>query len=254
MKMEKRMMTGLVVLMAATLAHGDIQLDGGSSVSKSLIGANGGLDLRGGYALTDSVTGLAVPLAIGATFDIEFTFQAVAVGDTSVGDKIGYNGVGWDATKSLKLGFGDGLQALTVQFDLDDYNPKIALGGDSDATDETNFKFESGSSDFTSAGVQGTENSLKSAGDTATFNLSLAHTAAQTFDMTMTWGAYTTSYVYTTANVDMLSVSEFYVVANNLDADLGCEVNVVPEPATLGLFGFVGVALIAFRQHSMRGH
>lgn len=247
MKKKMTMVTLLAVAAVAVVAHGEILLDGGSSVSGSLIGANGALDLRGGYTLLDG--GSAVPLGIGETFNMDFTFQALAVGTTTNGTKIGAGGTGWDSIKSLKLGFGDGVQALALQFELMDYNPKVALGGDSDATDETNFKFESGSGEFIPSGVQDTQDALRYAGDTATFNLSVDHTAPQTFDMTLTWGAYTANYEYTSvAATDILSISEFYVVMNNLDADLGYEVTVIPEPATLGLLGLGGIAVLAIRR------
>ncbi|VGO18639.1 hypothetical protein [Pontiella sulfatireligans] len=225
------MMASLAVL-AASVAQGAILLDGGSSVSGSITNANGGADLRDSYALTDSDTGLAVPLGIGETFNIEFTLQTVAVDPTTVGDNIGRNGTGWSLNDSLKFGFGDGAQAFGVQFDLPDFNPKIEFGGDAAATSASDFKIETTgkSGEITSAGVTGTENWLRYVGDTATFNLSVTHTAAQTFDMTMTWGAYTANFVYT-GGAELSSVSDFYVVINDLDVNLGYEINVITPSA-----------------------
>jgi hypothetical protein len=245
MKKKMTMVTLLAVAAVAVVAHGDILLDGGSSVSGSITNANGGRDIRDSYALTDG--GSAVSLGIGETFNMAFTIQTLAVAPTLDGDQIGYNGTGWALNDSMKLGFGDGVQALALQFDLKDFNPKVAFGGDSDATSAGNFKLATGSGEFVSAGLTNADK-LKFVGDTATFDLSVYHSASQVFDMTLTWGAYTTNYVYTTASADMTSVSDFYVAINDLDVNLGYEVSVIPEPATLGLIAAVGVGLIGVRR------
>ncbi|MDF7822666.1 BNR-4 repeat-containing protein [Pontiellaceae bacterium B12227] len=229
MKKIITMLTLLAVTSVEVLAHGRILLDGGSSVSGSITNANGGRDIAGTFALTDSETSSAVSLEIGETFNMQFTIQALAESPTTVGTKIGYGGTGWALNDSLKLGFGDGVQALALQFDLKDFNPKVEFGGDDDAISANNFKLDGNldkSGELTSAGLTNADK-LKFAGDTATFNLTVDHTAANTFDMTLIWGAFTTNYVYT-STADMTSVSDFYVRINDLDVNLGYEVSVIP--------------------------
>ncbi|MDF7822726.1 BNR-4 repeat-containing protein [Pontiellaceae bacterium B12227] len=231
MKIIITMLTLLVVMSVAVVANGEILLDGGSSVSGSITNANGSRDIASTYALTDSETSSAVSLAIGETFNIDFTIQTLAVDPTADGAKIGYGGTGWALNDSLKLGFGDGVQALALQFDLKDFNPKVEFGGDDAATSAGNFKLDGNldkSGELTSAGLTNADK-LKFAGDTAAFNLTVAHTAANTFDMTLTWGAFTTNYVYT-STADMTSVSDFYVRINDLDVNLGYEITVIPPP------------------------
>ncbi|MDF7822730.1 hypothetical protein P4B35_01790 [Pontiellaceae bacterium B12227] len=222
------MMASLAAL-AASAAQGAIQLDGGSSVSGSITNANGGRDISDSYALTDG--GSAVSLAIGETFNMGFTIQTLSVDtNTPLGTKIGYGGTGWALNDGLKLGFGDGAQALALQFQLKDFNPKLQLGGDSAATSAGDFKFESGSAEITSAGLTNAEK-LKFVGDTATFNLTVDHTAANTFDMTLDWGGWEANYAYT-STVDMASVSDFYVRINDLDVNLGYEITIIPGQPT----------------------
>jgi len=225
MKMEKKMIAGLIALMAVTLAHGDILLDGSLTVSDSLIGADGTNDLRGGFVLTDSDTGLAIPLAIGETFNMEFTLQAAAVGSTMNGDQIGYNGIGWAVDNGLKIGFGNGNQAFGMMFDVKDYKAKIELGGDISASGPSSFGLDAGKTgEITTSLVKNTENEMKYAGDTATFNVSVTHTAYSTFDMEVAWGAET--FTHTMLGIELASVREFYIAMNNLDADLGYQINV----------------------------
>jgi hypothetical protein len=71
-----------------------IRLEGVKTQSDSITGADGAIDLRNSYAVTDSTTGLPVPLGIGDTFEMKFEYTVDPAGTTVLGQKIGYGTAG----------------------------------------------------------------------------------------------------------------------------------------------------------------
>lgn len=205
--------------------------DGGST-AKALINASGG-DLNWDIGET-----------FGMTFDL-----AVTNPDPSTGG----------GSTTIIVGIGDNSEALGFGLGMWDSRDFVAAGIDNDAPGAGNFGISVGSSspriDFAVAAA----NDLRQTGESASFAMTVLRADIDTYDFSVTWAGVVNTWsidAATTGTGDtvdtfhevMLRVNDGTAQTTDTVGLTNLSMTVIPEPATLGLVGVAGIAILGVRR------
>ena len=235
----------------STLAYADLLIDGGSSSTFDV-------DAQKTFDLTDSVSGLAPTVASGETLSIQFKVTVNSTTNSLAPDWSNNN------YNNMRIGFGNTTttQAVGVAVKLYNGAAKVRNGEDTDSSSAGTFGLSSGASTTGTGFEVGANGRLNDIGDVAYFTYTIENTGlALNTTMVMSdaeTGGTATTVAYTTTGITAGSWDAVdwmgFRPDNNLAANTpNITVEVIPEPATLGLIAMFGVGLIGVRRLFMIG-
>lgn len=236
-------------LLALGTAHADILIQGAASQT---FDRDAGVEEKNDWTLTDN--GSSPSLASGESWSVQFKVTVNSTSDSA--DPVWANG------NSMEISFIDRnsatRQGIGMQLDLVG-SARVRIGGDASAGAAGTFGLLSSDSPlYAVSSVDGTSGDLKNVGDVGYFTFSATNTGTGSNDLTLVWsdgGVNQDTFAWTTGDTPLIDsldrMSVGIPVLDSATQTANLTVEVIPEPATLGLIASVGLGLIGLRRFFM---